>query len=158
MSYPSGPPAPQLGPDGRWWWDGRQWVAVGAPPPPVQRRSTGATVIIVLGVLIGTLMVVGILAAIAIPVFLNQRNKGADAELRTALQQVEVAEESVRTAQGGYSADVDIVTPYVGQLPKTVDVWIVSASADAFCLEARSTTADRALWATEGGITELDCS
>ena len=158
MSYPPGPPVPQPGPDGRWWWDGQRWVALGTPPPPVRRRSTGATVAIVIGALFGTLVVVGILAAIAIPVFLNQRNKGVDVELRTALQQVLTAEETVRAEQGGYSADVDTVTPYVGRLPETVDVWIVSASADSFCLEAHSTKADRALWATERGVTELTCS
>jgi len=158
MSYPPGPPVPQPGPDGRWWWDGRQWVAVGAPPPPVRGRSAGATVAIVIGAVFGTWVVLGILASIAIPVFLNQRNKGVDTELRSALQEVLIAEESVRAERGGYSADVDAVSPYVGQLPETVDVWIVSASAESVCLEARSTTADRTLWATENGITELDCS
>lgn len=31
-----GPPAgpPQMSPDGRWWWNGAQWVQVQAAPPP----------------------------------------------------------------------------------------------------------------------------
>lgn len=29
----------QYSPDGRWWWDGRQWVPVGGPPPPRPRSG-----------------------------------------------------------------------------------------------------------------------
>jgi hypothetical protein len=46
---------------------------VGQPwqPVPPRRRSTGATVAIVLGSIVGGIVILGILAAIAIPVFLE---------------------------------------------------------------------------------------
>jgi hypothetical protein len=33
IAQPAAAP-PQLSPDGKWWWDGRQWLPVPAPPAP----------------------------------------------------------------------------------------------------------------------------
>jgi hypothetical protein len=38
------PPSGQLSPDGRWRWDGLQWVPVPALPPPVTAPGQADTV------------------------------------------------------------------------------------------------------------------
>jgi hypothetical protein len=55
----------------------------GPPPPP--GRSTGAKVAIGIAIAAGSLVVIGILAAIAIPVFLNQQAKAVAARTTVSL-------------------------------------------------------------------------
>lgn len=77
------------------YWDGAQWTehvapALQAAPAPAaapkQKMSGGAVAAIVVGSALLVLVVIGILAAIAIPVFLNQREKEADAEAKASLR------------------------------------------------------------------------
>lgn len=69
-----------------------QWTARGP--------DEGFTLIELLVVII----IIGILAAIAIPVFLNQRDKGYDAAVRSDLHNVGLAEEAYLTDNGVYVA------------------------------------------------------
>ena len=39
MTEPSASAPPQFSPDGRWWWDGTQWIPVPPPPPPVDQAE-----------------------------------------------------------------------------------------------------------------------
>lgn len=80
----------------------------------VGRRDRGFTMIELLVVVI----VIGVLAAIAIPVYLNQRKKGIDASLKSDLHSASVAYETWLADNGG-SADValnlnGVVTPGTG--------------------------------------------
>lgn len=69
------------------FWNGVQWTERTAPMVPpatssvpyVPGRGSNTTAWVVVAAVIGALLVVGILAAIAIPVFLNQRERAADA-------------------------------------------------------------------------------
>ena len=74
------------------YWDGARWTehtspvpgsgAGGFPPQQAQRQGgTNTALWIVLGS-VGLLMVIGVLAAVAIPVFLSQRSKAADASAK----------------------------------------------------------------------------
>ena len=66
----------------------------------MDEREGGFTLIELLVVII----IIGILAAIAIPVFLNQRKKGWDAQAKSDLKNMAIAEETYLTDNGNYSA------------------------------------------------------
>ena len=64
----------------------------------IEEKDQGFTLIELLVVII----IIGILAAIAIPVFLNQRKKGWDAAIKSDLKNAATAEETMLTDQGYY--------------------------------------------------------
>ena len=84
------------------WFDGTQWTehvaAAGSPgphPAPPTSRSTTTTVLIVVASCVGVFILLGILAAIALPVALNQSKKQ---EFATSVQSVtceQVVDEAV---------------------------------------------------------------
>ena len=61
--------------------------------------------------LLVVIIIIGILAAIAIPVFLNQRKKGWDAAVQADLRNAVTAEETYLTANGVYT---DVVADLQG--------------------------------------------
>ena len=69
----------------------------------MQEENEGGFTLIELLVVI---IIIGILAAIAIPVFLNQRQKGWDAAVKSDLRNAATAEETWLTDNGTYSAAV----------------------------------------------------
>ena len=68
----------------------------------LDEKEKGFTLIELLVVII----IIGILAAIAIPVFLNQRQKGWDAAIKSDLKNAATAQETVLTDTGAYTATV----------------------------------------------------
>ncbi len=68
----------------------------------MDEREGGFTLIELLVVII----IIGILAAIAIPVFLNQRKKGYDAQAKSDLRNMATAEETYLTDFDVYSSSV----------------------------------------------------
>ncbi len=96
-----------------------------------EEREEGFTLIELLVVVI----IIGILAAIAIPVFLNQREKAWDAAAKSDLRNAAVAQESYFTdgssygnlanIQGeGFTGSADVLTT------------VVSFDASAYCMSA----------------------
>jgi len=73
-------------------------------------RDQGFTLIELLVVII----IIGILAAIAIPVFLNQRKKGVDAGMRSDLRNVANAMEAHFVDKQVYPAAGDVMSAVVG--------------------------------------------
>ena len=65
----------------------------------MEEREEGFTLIELLVVII----IIGILAAIAIPVFLNQRKKGYDAGIKSDLRNAATAEETYLTDNNAYT-------------------------------------------------------
>jgi type IV pilus assembly protein PilA len=57
--------------------------------------------------LLVVILIIGILAAIALPAFLNQRQKAQDAEAKTAARTAQTAEETYFTDNQKYTDDVD---------------------------------------------------
>ena len=66
----------------------------------MEEKEEGFTLIELLVVII----IIGILAAIAIPVFLNQRKKGYDAAIKSDLRNAATAEETYFTDNGVYTS------------------------------------------------------
>ena len=78
-----------------------------------RKEEEGFTLIELLVVII----IIGILAAIAIPVFLNQRKKGWESAVKADLRNAATAEETVLTDSGSYTnkiADLQAVGGFIG--------------------------------------------
>jgi prepilin-type N-terminal cleavage/methylation domain-containing protein len=98
-------------------------------------KDSGFTLIELLVVMI----IIGILAAIAIPVFLNQRKKAVDSSLKSDLRSVATEMETAFTDSGSYPtalpADAKVTTG------NNVTVETAGAAAGTYCLKATSTKA-----------------
>jgi type IV pilus assembly protein PilA len=71
-----------------------------------EEREGGFTLIELLVVII----IIGILAAIAIPVFLNQRQKGYDAQAKSDARNIATLEETYMTDNNRYNDEADIAS------------------------------------------------
>jgi type IV pilus assembly protein PilA len=100
-------------------------------------------------------MVIGILAAIAIPVFLMQRQKGHDASAQSDLKNAGLAEEEYLVDYGHY-ADIATVAADEGieVSPGTTLVSVFLNGDKGFCLGAMQTGGSN-LPATESGLTGI---
>ena len=86
--------------------------------------------------LLVVILIIAILAAIAIPVFLNQRKKGWISQSESALKNAATAEESYATANNGaYTSDLaDLVTEgYSAVSGVTIDP---TATTSGYCITA----------------------
>ena len=72
----------------------------------IEEKDEGFTLIELLVVII----IIGILAAIAIPVFLNQRKKAVDASMKSDLRTVATNEETYFVDQQAYTTDLTVFT------------------------------------------------
>ncbi|WP_308196061.1 type IV pilin protein [Nocardioides bruguierae] len=122
-----------------------------------ESRDKGFTLIELLVVVI----IIGVLAAIAIPVFLNQRQKAADAGTQSDLKNAATLMETWFVDNQTY-ADAD-TTDAVAQLTTLresdpVVVSILSANASGFCLQGANTNGTRTFIydSGQGGILSED--
>ena len=100
-----------------------------------ERREEGFTLIELLVVI----LIIAILAAIAIPVFLNQRNKGYVSQAESALRNAATNMESYATGNNGTYPAVgeEALLISEGYRPTTsVTVTIASSAATGYCLNA----------------------
>ena len=141
----------------------------------MNKEEEGFTLIELLVVII----IIGILAAIAIPVFLSQRSKGYEAsmksDLRTVAQEVESQnvdnQDYTKTTFGtgtltagtskvtGTSQTVGTNTNLTLSPGNTI-TW-VGGTSSAFCLKATSSKATAATWyysSDKGGVTSTACT
>lgn len=96
-------------------------------------RSEGGFTLIELLVVV---IIIAILAAIAIPMYLQQRQKGWEANARSDLRNAAVAQESWYTDNSAYTAtEANLVTEGFNE-STNVSLTIVSADADDYCMSA----------------------
>jgi type IV pilus assembly protein PilA len=89
--------------------------------------------------LLVVMVIIGILAAIAIPTFLNQKNKAYDSAAKSAIRSVATAEESYATnSSSGYATDGGWANLNVSATDKSAStlVKIVDADQAGYCLQA----------------------
>ena len=112
----------------------------------MDEREEGFTLIELLVVMI----IIGILAAIAIPVFLNQRKKGYDAASKAELKSIATSEESYATDNNGsYTATLANLQAqgYNQSAPyKTTTTLTVSADASAWCAQVANSATPTVFW------------
>ena len=100
-----------------------------------EEREGGFTLIELLVVI----LIIAILAAIAIPVFLNQRKKGWTSQTESALKNMATAQESWLTANSAYTSNVaDLQAEGFTYSSADVTPSVVSASGTAYCMKAIS--------------------
>ena len=107
----------------------------------MDEREGGFTLIELLVVII----IIGILAAIAIPVFLNQRKKGVDASMKSDLRNGAVSEETYLTDNNAYTtgtaSNLGAVVaaanlPDFKPSPGNTVTFTVNAGSTAYCINA----------------------
>ena len=103
-------------------------------------REQGFTLIELLVVII----IIGVLAAVAIPVFLNQRKKANDAMLKNDLRALALAEETWITENPGFYGTTDATALKAAGFARSSNVRIyssVNTSTGGYCLLARTANA-----------------
>jgi type IV pilus assembly protein PilA len=131
-----------------------------------EEREGGFTLIELLVVII----IIGILAAIAIPVFLNQRKKGYDAQVKSDLRNAATAEETYLTdystytnvsnnltAAGAKFSTNDAITPYADGAKGYCIVGNNSASSNWFLYDSQAGGLSSTLYATQAAA-KTGCS
>ncbi|UYN83279.1 MAG: prepilin-type N-terminal cleavage/methylation domain-containing protein [Microcella sp.] len=110
--------------------------------------------------LLVVVLIIGILAAIAIPVFIGQQNQARDAAATSDLANIRVAMVSYSVAEGGTFAGVTVAdlqgNGYVQST--TAAPTIASADANGFCVWVQSDSGTNFQVTEAAGVTEGNCT
>ena len=96
--------------------------------------------------LLVVIVIIGILAAIAIPVFLNQRKKGVDASLKSDIKNAATVAETIATDNPATAVALDMTTLTANDLkvsPGNVLV-VVGTTSAGYCISGHNTGASTA--------------
>ena len=108
--------------------------------------------------LLVVVIIIGILAAIAIPTFLNQRKKGWESAVKSDLRNYAIVMETELTETGSYAAAFATTPPVESN---DVTLTVPTADAATYCLEAvhAKLTDPGAVWSLQPGgvLTKAAC-
>lgn len=121
-------------------------------------REAGFTLIELLVVM----LILGILAAIAIPAFFNQRDKGTDAQAKAAVRTAQTAIETYATEHGGaYTgaepADLAAIEPTL-LVAGDNRITVPAAGANSYTVTSTSGTTNTFSIARAGGTVTFSCT
>jgi type IV pilus assembly protein PilA len=115
--------------------------------------------------LLVVMLILGILAAIAIPAFFNQREKATDAQAKSAARTAETAMETFATEHGGEytgATDVDLhkIEPTLVEKTKgDNEIEVVAAGPTTFTVKSTAGTGQTFTIARQaGGTVDFDCT
>jgi len=120
----------------------------------MKEKDQGFTLIELLVVIV----IIGILAAIAIPLFLNQRRKGVEASIKSDLKSFATAQETYFIDNGSYAS----TTAALGTAfkPTTGNTITVTVANGAYCATGVNTDTGVTTWYYDsdgGGLTKTAC-
>jgi len=103
--------------------------------------------------LLVVIIIIGILAAIAIPVFLNQRQSAWEGSVKSDLANAALAAESYATSQGGSYAGLTDTLLVDNGYKKTdgVSVTVTSATKTGYVLKGSNTNIGDKYWTSTSG-------
>lgn len=114
--------------------------------------------------LLVVMLILGILAAIAIPAFFNQRDKGTDAQAKAAARTAQTAIETYATEHGGdYTGADDVklqaIEPVLKLEGEENGITVTEADADGYVVTAESGNEPNTFSITRaGGNVTFSCS
>jgi type IV pilus assembly protein PilA len=111
--------------------------------------------------LLVVILIIGILAAIALPAFLGQREKAQDTEAKTAARTAATAMKAYYTEQkkydGATKAELEKIEPSLASGAGST-LTVPTASGNNFKVEATSDTGHKFSVSDTAGVTTRDCS
>lgn len=108
--------------------------------------------------LLVVVLIIGILSAIAIPIFLGQQNQAKDSAAKSDLANAKVAMVSYEVSNNGeFTSDIADLGDYGFVETEGVTVTIPTASTGGFCVEAVASTGNVFHVTDTSGVTAGDC-
>ncbi|MEB0002153.1 prepilin-type N-terminal cleavage/methylation domain-containing protein [Cryobacterium sp. RTC2.1] len=113
--------------------------------------------------LLVVVIIIGILAAIAIPVYLNIQNNAKDSSVKSDLTNAKIAVIAYQTANGGLPAAIDAATLGTYGFTKSDNTFsiawkgTVAASATNFCIDGVGTTTNKFSIKDSGAVLTVAC-
>ena len=123
----------------------------------VRNDEAGFTLIELLVVVI----IIGILAAVAIPTFLNQRKKGWESAVKSDLRNYAIVMETHLTEAGAYNATTPALPAASVSEGVTVSVPSATLTASSYCLQGTHSKLDSTdIWSLKPGgvLAKAACS